>query len=870
MPSSRQPAGAPSDPAAALPDPGRAGTLDDLVEQLRLLKVWAGDPSYERIKDRVNAAWAAAGRPPGEMAGKTTIFRCFRPGRRRLNPDLVVAVVHALRPDVGYVSQWQQALRVIGGHDSAAAQVRVQDTLPPDPAGFTGRGGELDQIRQALRQGRRDGGTVVISAIEGMAGVGKTELAVHAGHLLQREQPFDRVLFVNLRGFHPDPAQPPADPAAVLDGFLRLMGVHGQQIPHDLAGRTTLYRSLLAGTRTLVVLDNAADAEHVRPLLPQAPGCPALVTSRHSLTDLHPAIHLTIDVFTPDEALTFLTRAAPDVPVGDNPDAAARIAHRCGYLPLALGLIIGHAGRAPGWTLTDHADRLDERHRERHLDTGVELALDLSYRHVPADQRRLLRLVAIHPGQDLDAYAAAVLADCDLFTARTHLDHLCRDHLLHQGAPGRYTLHDLVRAYAARRAGDEDSPSERRKALTRLFDHYLATAATAMNTLYPADAHRRPRIPPAGAPAQALTDPDSARAWLETERPSLVAVVAHTATHGWPTHAIRLSTTLYRYLEGGHHTDALAVHGAALRAARHTGDQAAQAHAIFGIGTAHLQLGRHGLAAERLRRALQLFRRAGNPAGRAHALNNLGVVETRLGRFRPAGDHLRQAVALFRQTGDRIGRARALGNLGNLEGRLGRDRRAVEHHRQALNLCREAGDRGGEADAMKSLGDTEVRLGRYGPAAYHLQQSLNLFRRAGHLTGQVWALDGLGILHTRLGQPAQATRCHQQALAICRETNDRDGEICALNGLGEAALIAGRPADALTHHTTALTHHTTADIANRDQQARAHTGLGHAHHTLNHPARAREHYEHALTLYNDLGMPEADEIRARLGRPRAA
>jgi len=865
MPSSRQPAGAPSDPAAALPDPGRAGTLDGLVEQLRLLKVWAGDPSYERIKDRVNAAWAAAGRPPSEMAGKTTILDCFRPGRRRLNPDLVVAVVHALRPDVGYVTQWQQALRVIGSHDSAAAQVRVQDTLPPVLAGFTGRGGELDQIRQALRQGQQDGGTVVISAIEGMAGVGKTELAVHAGHLLIQEQPFDRVLFVNLRGYHPDPAQPPADPAAVLDGFLRLLGVHGQQIPHDLAGRITRYRNLLAGTRTLVVLDNAADAEHVRPLLPQTPGCPALVTSRHSLTGLHLATHLTVDVFTPGEALTFLTRVAPDVPVGDDPDAAARIAHRCGYLPLALGLISGHASHAPGWTLTDHADRLDERHRERHLDTGVELALDLSYRRVPAEQRQLLRLVAIHPGQDLDLYAAAALANCDLLTARTHLDHLCRDHLLQQRTPGRYTLHDLVRAYAARRAGDDDSPSERRKALTRLFDHYLATTATAMNTLHPADAHRRPRIPPAGTPAQALTDPDTARAWLDTERPTLVAVVAHTATHGWPTHAIRLSTNLYRYLEGGHHTDALAVHSAELRAARHTGDQAAQAHAMYGIGTAHLQLGRHGSAAEHLRRALRLFRRAGEPANQAHALNNLGVVETLLGRYRPAGDHLRQALTLFRQAGDRTGEARTLGNLGNIEGRLGRNRQSADQHRQALNLCREAGDRSSEADALKNLGNAEGRLGQYGPAAYHLQQSLNLFRRAGHLTGEVWALDGLGILHTRLGQPAQATAHHQQALVICRETNDRNGEVRALNGLGEAALIAGPPADALTHHTTALT--IAADIGAPDEQARAHTGLGHAHHTVNHPTRAREHYQHALTLYTGLGMPEADEIRARLGRP---
>src|SRR6185369_15345693 len=217
--------------------------LDDLVERLRSLKTWAGDPSYEQITSRVNAAWAAAGRPAGEAVGRTTVLSCFRAGRRRLNADLVVAVVAALHPDVGYVAQWRQALQVIGGHTRAAAQVRVQDTLPPDLAEFIGRAAELDR----LHRGTGDGGAAQIWAISGMAGAGKTQLAVHAGHRLVRAKTVDRVLQVNLRGFHPDPAQPPADPAAVLDGFLRLLGVPGEEIPHDLAARTTAYRRGLAG-----------------------------------------------------------------------------------------------------------------------------------------------------------------------------------------------------------------------------------------------------------------------------------------------------------------------------------------------------------------------------------------------------------------------------------------------------------------------------------------------------------------------------------------------------------------------------------------------------------------------------------------------
>jgi tetratricopeptide (TPR) repeat protein len=845
-----------------LPDPGRASTLDELTAALRLLKVWAGNPSYAMIKERINAAWKAAGRPGGELTGKSTVVDCFTTGRRRLNTDLVLAVVQALHPDVGYVAQWRQALRVISGETSAAAQVRVQDRLPPDLAGFTGRTAELDRLRQALRNGSVNGGAVVISAIAGMAGIGKTQLAIHVGHLHAQEQPVDRVLFVNLRGFHPDPTQPPADPASVLDGFLRLLGMPGQQIPHGLPARAAAYRNRLAGTRTLIVLDNAADANQVRPLLPDTAGCPVLVTSRRNLSNLHPAIRLTVDVFTSDEALRFLTEAAPGVPVGADPDALVRIAGRCGHVPLALSLIAAHIRATSGWTLTDHADRLDERHHQQRLDSGVTLALDLSYQQLPADRQRLLRLLALHPSQDLDSYAAAALADTDLPTARTHLDHLCRDHLLQPAGAGRYTFHDLIRAYAGSRASDEDPPPERRAALTRLFDMYLAVAATAMDTLYPAETHRRPCIPPAATPVPELADPDTARTWLDTDRPTLVAVAAHTATHGWPTHTTRLSATLFRYLAGGHNADALAVHSHAHHAAQRTSDPTGQARALTNLGSAQMGLGQYGPAADHLRQALVLFRQAGDLVGEARALNNLGNVEARLGNYEPAADHLQQALAIHTQTGDQVGAARALGNLGDAEGRLGRYRPATDHYKQALTLCRQTGDQSNEAWTLNALGDAEMRLGRNRTAADHLQQALTLYLQLGDRTGEAWTLDSLGTLHTRLGQPDQATDHYQRALGVFREISERSGEACALNGLGEAAHAGGRTADTVAHHTAA--HTIATDIGDRDQQARAHAGLGHAHHALGHPTQASRHYQHALTIYTDLGTPEADQIRAHL------
>jgi tetratricopeptide (TPR) repeat protein len=744
-----------------LPDPGRAGTLDQLTEELRLLKVWAGDPSYDTIKDRINTAWRSTGRLGAELTGKSTVADCFRSGRRRLNTDLVLAVVRALHPDEGYTAQWRQALQVIGGQRAAAAQVRVQDSLPQDLAGFTGRTAELEQVRRALHQ---RGAAVVISAIAGMAGVGKTRLAVHAGHLVHRDDPFDRVLFVNLRGFHPDPAQPPADPGAVLDGFLRLLGVPGHRIPHELPARAAAYRARLAGSRTLVVLDNAADADQVRPLLPGLPGCPVLVTSRRALIGLHPATHLTVDVFTAGEAVALLTRAAPGVPVGDDRHARSRIARRCGHLPLALGLVAAQIRGTPGWTLSDHADRLDERHRDRRLDAGVHLALDLSYHHLPADLRRLLRLAALHPGQDFDASAGAVLAGTDLPTARADLDRLCRDHLLQQAAPGRYTLHDLVRAYAGVRAGDEDPPVARRAALTRLFDHYLAAAATAMEHLHPGPAPRRPG--PSGAPLPAVTGEGTARAWLDDERCNLVTVAGYAAGHGWPAHTIGLSSTLYRYLVGGHLSDAVAVHGHAVRAAREAGDVTGQARALNSLGVAHLRLGRYGPAAEHIRGALELFRRTGDRCGEAGMLNNLAEVDSRTGRYGPAAARLGQALSLFRQLGNRADEACTLDSLGTLHLRRGRPVRAGAHYRRALGIFREIGDRDGEASALNGLGAVAHSAGRTTDALTHYTAAHRVAAGLGDRYRLAGAHTGLGHVHHSLDQPARAGRHYRQALEL--------------------------------------------------------------------------------------------------------
>ncbi|WP_306215563.1 tetratricopeptide repeat protein, partial [Actinoplanes sp. RD1] len=665
---------------SALPDPGTAATLDDLTGCLRALKVWAGDPAYGVITSRINAE-----RPATAQVGRTTVVDCFRTGRRRLDSDLVTAIVHTLHPDTGYVTQWRQALRVVNGEARAAAQVRVQAELPEDLPGFTGRADELAYAREAE-----------ISVLVGMAGVGKTRLAVHLGHELLREQRVDRVLFVDLRGFHPDPAQPPADPGAVLDGFLRLLGVSGQQVPHGLAERTAAWHDRLAGSRTLVVLDNATGAEQVRPLLPEVPGCVTLVTSRRRLPELSGATHCDVDVFRPGESHRFLAAAVPGIPAGNDPDATARVARLCGHLPLALALVAGHMRAKPGWTLTDHADWLEERHGTGRLDVGVELALDVSYRELPDGERALLRALALHPGQDSCVHAAAALGGTTVELAAQRLAKLAADNLVQPAGPGRYALHDLVRAYAATRAADEDRRSARRDALTRLLDFYLAAAAEAMNRLDPAEAGRRPKVTPSPVALPALDEPI---AWLDTERTNLVAAAVHADDNGLPGHAVQFSAVLFRYLIGGHHLDAMTVHDRAARAAERTGDLAGQATALASMSTAEVLTGRHEAALARLGHALQIFQVIGDVPGQARTLNTLGIAETRLGRYEAAARHLTESMDLHGAVGNAAGQARARTNLANLESRLGRDEEAVPLYEAVLRFHEEEGDRVGEAVA---------------------------------------------------------------------------------------------------------------------------------------------------------------------------
>ncbi|GIJ73162.1 tetratricopeptide repeat protein [Virgisporangium ochraceum] len=794
---------------ATIPDPGTAVTVDELTGHLRALKVWAGDPSFTVICARINRA-------AGVTVRRGTVVDCFKAGRRRLDAELLTSIVRALHDDPGYVAQWQQALRVVGRRATAASQVRVMDALPRDLAEFTGRHAQIERVVAAS-----EGAAGLVVAIEGMAGAGKTQFAVHLGHLLARRQPFATVLFVNLRGFHPDPHQPPADPGAVLEGFLRLLGVPAHRIPLGLAERSVAFRTRLAGTRALVVLDDAADLEQVRPLVAAVPGVVTLVTGRRRLAGL-PAVNVAVDVFTVDEAREYLARANPDVAAGADPAAVARIVQRCGGLALALSLVTGHMRRAPEWTLTDHADRLDRRHDTRRLDSDVETALALSYQHLSPERRRLLRLLALHPGPDIDRYAAAAMAGTDPDTAGTILDHLVHDHLLRPAAPDRFLLHDLVRAFVLERGVDEDSETARHDASTRLFDYYLRAGTAAMRHLHPTDVHLRPPLDPPVMPTPPFDDVLAARAWLDVERPAIVAATGVAAGHGWPRHAVDLSTVFYRYLVD-FPSDALEAHTAAREAARHAGDAVGEAYALLGSGAARCEQGHDAEGATDVRRALTLFQAYGDRLGQARAQANLGIIACWREDFATGLTYMKRALTVFERAGNEPGATNTLNSIGYINIRLGRPADALAPLEEALRRYRDTRHVSGETRSLTNLGAAECDLGRYDSAARHLERAVDLSGRTGNPIIEANALEGLGVLHARLGRYERAVAALDRALHLFRAVANQPGEARTLNSLGDIALAQGTPETAIVRFTAALD--TATDVHCRDQNTRARAGL---------------------------------------------
>lgn len=795
------------------------GPLTDLIRRY---------PLVEALPEMVMRALYAAGRRTDAMA-------CYASARQRLAEELAEPPGAALKAVYQAILRHEPYLPPPAGALPAGAAVPAQ--LPPDVRGFAGRVDQLIQLDALAAATGEEATPVVISAIAGTAGVGKTALAVHWAHRAAKRFP-DGQLYVNLRGF--DPGGAVVDPAEAARGFLDALAVPSARIPADGNALTALYRTQLANKRMLIVLDNARDTEQVRPLLPGAPGCLVLVTSRSRLTSLvastgaHP---LALDLLTPDEARDLLASRLGPRRVAAERGAVDKIIKGCSGLPLALAIAAARATTQRHLSLGVLAAELDDAGTRldalADLDRAVDIRAVFSWSHaaLTPPAARLFRLLGLHPGPDISAAAAASLAGLTTSRVRPLLAELGHAHLIveHRGS-GRYGTHDLLRAYAMELVHDLESDGVRRRATAAMLAHYHAAAAEATRVLYPAPrgyrhkVHDEPSEESSENSVRTLGEPSKAQAWLDAERANLVALCGFAANHGWSGYALGFATELHRYLEGGHYGDALSVNAQAIAVARRTGDRRAEAHLLTNLGDIHRWLGQYRPAIEHLRRALTLHRQTGDRQGEARTLSDLGIVEERLGDLSAATRHHRRALQLCRASGDRYGEAAARTNLGNVHTRPDHYPQAITELEHALEIFRTLGERTGQATALANLGDVHASLGQLELAAERLHESLGLFRELKHSYGEGIALENLGGLHLRLGAPREAIHHLRQALDIFDEIGHLYGEAAALNRMGEALRSIGRHEDALAQHRRALAIAT--ETGDHDQQAIARAAIG--------------------------------------------
>jgi tetratricopeptide (TPR) repeat protein/transcriptional regulator with XRE-family HTH domain len=738
------------------------------------------------------------------------------------------------------------------GLEPGAFAAAATQALPRDIGSFTGRQAELARLMGTLAAVTAGGGVVGIHAIDGMAGIGKTTFAVHAAHRLAESFPdgqFFLPLHAHTRG------QRPVDPADALASLLLTAGVAAAQIPPGLEARAARWRDQVAGKRVLLLLDDAAGHEQVRPLLPGTAGSLVLNTSRRRLTAVEDAAVISLDTLSPGEGAALLARLAarPGFRPGD--PAVAEITRLCGYLPLAIAMLASQLRHHPSWPpsrladgLAATKDRLALMHAEN---LSVATAFDLSYADLTPGSQQLFRRLGLVPGPDFDAHAAAALDGIGLDEARRLLDELYNQHLIGEPAPGRYRLHDLLREHAQALAAANAAESD--QATGRLLDYYLHTAlaasqhiTTQMTPIPPVPTGRRPDCVPQ------LSTPGPAAAWLEVERANLHAAAGYAAACGRSEHAVAIPAAMADFLDArGHWHQAAALHRSAFTAARQAGDRAGQAGALTNLCSMQGNTGNYRSAAASATQALALYRDLGDRAGQANALNNLGIVQRCTGDHQAAAASCGQALELFRDLGHRYGQGDALDELGIIQMMAGNYAAAAESLQQALALYRDIGHRLGEAGALVNLGTVQRLTGDYQAAATSQRQVLEQFRDVAERSGQARARNELGLLQQLAGDYPAAAVSHHEALDVFRDLGCRPGEADALTELGIMQQLTGNYPAAAASLQQAM--ELFGDLGNLQAQAYVLNGLGMVQQETGDYPAATATQQQALALFRGLG-----------------
>ncbi|GAB7051216.1 AfsR/SARP family transcriptional regulator [Catenuloplanes indicus] len=747
-------------------------------------------PHVEPLAARLMAALQADGRTAEALDCYTTVRRQLAedlgtdPG-----PELRRAHHEVLRGEASGTS----APPPDPGHPTPAQ-------LPADFAGFTGRIGELARLDAMLDQQRAGPPGIRIVTVGGPPGIGKTALALHWAHRVAARFP-DGQLYVNLRGF--DPAGPPMQPHAAIRGFLAALGVPPEKIPDDADAQTGLYRSLLAGRQALIVLDNARDATQIAQLLPGSARCVVVVTSRrqlHGLVATGGAIPMTLDRLSRREAQQLLARRVGAQRVSAEPEAAEMIIRRCAGLPLALSVVAARAAMNPQFPLESLAAEVN---RTGGLVTGdvstdVRAVFSWSYRLLTAPAARLFRQLDTIIGPEIATSAVARMTTWGDAETAAALAELTQAYLITERLPGRFAFHDLLRAYAHELAERSEPPEDRRAALGRLLDHYLATAVQAARVLHPhRDSVDHIRSPRACAP---IPDPAAAMEWFRTERPVLLAAVDVAAKHHFDEHAWKLVWAMATFLDRrGHWHDWLAAGGTALTSARRLGDRPAQAHVLRGLAAANVRLGRCRTGHTHLMTALDLFTSGGDRLGQAQVHNSLAWVCDSLGRHRDMLRHAELALTGYRDAGHLPGQARALNIIGWSHAVLGDHERCLRFCGEALTLLEELDDRVGQAATWDSLGYAHLHRGRPRDAVHAYQRGLALRTELADRHGEAKALANLGDAHHANGSPDSAHAAWRAALESFVELDDPEAETIrqrlAGGGPAPAHSVPAQPGD---------------------------------------------------------------------------
>jgi tetratricopeptide (TPR) repeat protein/transcriptional regulator with XRE-family HTH domain len=721
--------------------------------------------------------------------------------------------------------------------------------LPRDIASFTGRQRELALLTDEVAGAGR---VVGIHAIGGMAGIGKTAFAVHAAHQLAGRFPAGQI-FLPLHAH--TPGQQPVCPDDALASLLLVTGVPAARIPPDLAARTALWRDRVADRQLLLVLDDAAGSEQVRPLLPGTDGCLVLITSRLRLSALEDTRTISLDTLPPEEAAGLLVRLAARTRLSAADSAVQEIARLCGFLPLAIGMLGRQLHHHPAWSageraaeLVEAADRLELLATEN---VSVAAAFDLSYASLTPEQQRLLRRLGLHPGAEVDSYAAAALDATDLAAARTGLGGLYDRYLLTEPTPGRYQMHDLIREYSRALGRRVDRDAQRFRATERLLDYYQHASAQADALLARNARSLRAHATGKLVAVPALGDREQALAWVRAERATLLACLDQAAAAGQHARVIALTAGLGGLLRyDGPWDEAITRHTAAVLAAEHVDDRPGRADALNDRGDLRLLMGDFPRAVRDLEEALDIYRDIGDQHGQARALTTLGRVRHDTGDPRAAQD-LQEALSISRDLGNRPAQALALLYLSEVKVGTADYAAAARDLEEALAISRGIGDRSGQADALADLGNVWLLTGDYVVSVQDLEEALKIYRDLGNRPGQGDALQTLGRLRRLTGDYPAAARDLEEALCIFRDLGSRVGQLTAVHNLGLVRRLMGDYSAAARDLRQAL--EISTEIGHRVGQAYATAYLGDVRRASGDYPGAAKYLEEALDVFREMG-----------------